>query len=68
MTRPAARSATARTDAIGFFGVTGDLAYNQIFPALYGLVRDEGLDIPIVGIAHGDWDIEKLKIRIASSV
>ena len=68
MTRAPARSATTRSDAIVFFGVTGDLAYNQIFPALYGLVRDEGLDIPIVGIAHGDWDIERLKTRIVASV
>ena len=30
------------SDAIVFFGATGDLAYKQIFPALQGLVRDEG--------------------------
>ena len=35
----------APSDALVFFGATGDLAYKQIFPALQGLVRDEGLDM-----------------------
>jgi len=44
-----------RSDAFVFFGATGDLAYKQIFPALAGLVRDEGWTMPIIGIArHGD--------------
>ena len=34
----------APSDALVFFGATGDLAHKQIFPALLGLVRDEGLD------------------------
>ncbi len=47
----------ARSDAFVFFGATGDLAFKQIFPALAGLVRDEGWTIPIIGIArHGDLD------------
>ncbi len=36
----------AQSDAIVFFGATGDLAYKQIFPALLGLVRDEGVERP----------------------
>jgi glucose-6-phosphate 1-dehydrogenase len=44
-----------QSDAFVFFGATGDLAFKQIFPALAGLVRDSGWDIPIIGIArHGD--------------
>jgi len=42
---------TATSDAIVFFGATGDLAYEQIFPALLGLVAEEGLNIPVVGVA-----------------
>jgi glucose-6-phosphate 1-dehydrogenase len=30
------------SDAIVFFGASGDLAYKQIFPSLLRLVRDEG--------------------------
>ena len=41
----------APSDALVFFGATGDLAYKQIFPALQGLVRDEGINVPIVGVA-----------------
>jgi len=43
------------SDAFVFFGATGDLAFKQIFPALAGLIRDEGWTMPIIGIArHGD--------------
>ena len=31
-----------RSDAIVFFGATGDLAYKQIFPALHALARHGG--------------------------
>ena len=51
------------SDAIVFFGATGDLAYKQIFPALQGLVRDEGLDVPIIGVAKAGWSLDQLKAR-----
>ncbi len=56
------------SDALVVFGVTGDLAYKQIFPALLGLIRDEGLDIPIIGVARAGWSLEKLKARARESV
>jgi glucose-6-phosphate 1-dehydrogenase len=37
----------ARSDAIVFYGATGDLAYKQIFPALYALAQQRRLDIPV---------------------
>ena len=46
--------ASAPSDAIVFFGATGDLAYKQIFPSLLGLVREEGLNVPIIGVAKAD--------------
>lgn len=49
------------SDALVVFGVTGDLAYKQIFSALLGLVRDEGLDVPIIGVAKSGWDLGQLK-------
>ena len=51
----------APSDALVVFGVTGDLAYKQIFTALLGLVRDEGLDVPIIGVAHSGWNTAKLR-------
>ena len=45
------------SDAIVFFGASGDLAYKQIFPSLLRLVRDEGINVPIVGIAKSGWNL-----------
>jgi glucose-6-phosphate 1-dehydrogenase len=56
------------SDAIVFFGATGDLAYKQIFPSLLGLVRDEGLNVPIIGVAKAGWTVEHLKARAADSL
>lgn len=56
------------SDALVFFGATGDLAYKQIFPALYGLVREEGLSTPIIGVAKQGWNLDQLKARAADSV
>jgi glucose-6-phosphate 1-dehydrogenase len=64
--RAGKRSAT-RSDAVVFFGATGDLAFKQIFPALAGLVRDEGLDLPIVGVARSG-DLASLQERARQSL
>jgi glucose-6-phosphate 1-dehydrogenase len=58
----------APSDALVFFGATGDLAYEQIFPSLLGLVRDEGLDVPIIGVAKAGWGIDQLKERAKDSL
>jgi glucose-6-phosphate 1-dehydrogenase len=51
-----------------FLWGTGDLAYKQIFPALQGLIRDEGLDIPIIGVAKAGWSLDQLKARAKDSL
>jgi glucose-6-phosphate 1-dehydrogenase len=56
------------SDALVFFGATGDLAYKQIFPSLQGLVRDEGLDVPIIGVAKAGWSLDQLKARARDSL
>src|SRR3984957_18726208 len=45
------------SDALVFFGATGDLAHKQIFPALQALVKRHGLEIPIVGVAKAGWNL-----------
>ena len=40
-----------RSDALVFFGATGDLAYKKIFPALQHMLRRGSLDVPIIGVA-----------------
>jgi glucose-6-phosphate 1-dehydrogenase len=58
----------APSDALVFFGATGDLAYKQIFPSLLALVRDEGLNVPIIGVAKAGWGIDQLKDRAKDSL
>jgi glucose-6-phosphate 1-dehydrogenase len=57
-----------QSDAFVFFGATGDLAYKQIFPALYAMVHRGGLTIPIIGVARAGWTLEKLKQRARDSI
>jgi glucose-6-phosphate 1-dehydrogenase len=56
------------SDAFVFLGATGDLAYKQIFPALQGLIRDEGFNLPIIGVAKAGWTLEHLKARAKDSL
>jgi glucose-6-phosphate 1-dehydrogenase len=58
----------APSDALVFFGATGDLAYEQIFPSLLGLVRDEGLNVPVIGVAKAGWNLDQLKQRAKDSL
>ena len=57
-----------RSDALVFFGATGDLAYKKIFPALQSLVRRGRLDVPVVGVAKSGWTLEQLVARAKASV
>ena len=57
-----------QSDALVFFGATGDLAYKQIFPALQAMVRRGNLDVPVIGVAKAGWDLDKLKARAKDSL
>ena len=50
------------------FGVTGDLCYRKIFPALYHLVRRGRLGVPVVGVARAGWNTEQLVQRVRESI
>jgi glucose-6-phosphate 1-dehydrogenase len=58
---------TPPADALVFFGATGDLAYKQIFPSLQGLIRDEGLNVPIIGVSR-TGSLDRLKERAQASL
>jgi len=58
----------ARSDALVFFGVTGDLAYKKIFPALHAMARRGALDVPVIGVASSDWTLEQLRERARASI
>lgn len=58
----------SQADALVFFGATGDLAYKKIFPALQAMVKRGHLNVPVIGVAHGSWNQDKLRARARESV
>jgi glucose-6-phosphate 1-dehydrogenase len=57
-----------RSDALVFFGATGDLAHKKIFPALQSLAKRGDLNIPVIGVARAGWTLDQLKARARDSV
>jgi len=56
------------SDALVFFGATGDLVYKKIFPALYAMERRGHLKVPVIGVARSEWTIEKFRARALASI
>ncbi len=56
------------SDALVFFGATGDLAYKKIFPALQAMVKHGHLDVPVIGVAKAGWSLDQLKDRAKDSL
>jgi glucose-6-phosphate 1-dehydrogenase len=56
------------SDALVFFGATGDLAYKKIFPALQAMVKRGHLDVPVIGVAKAGWGVDELRARARDSV
>lgn len=57
-----------RSDALTFFGATGDLAYKKIFPALHALARRGRLELPVIGVARAGWTLERLRAQARESI
>ncbi len=57
-----------KSDALVFFGATGDLAYKKIFPSLQAMVKRGHLTVPVVGVAKSGWNLDQLKARARDSV
>ncbi len=62
------KPAAAPSDALVFFGASGDLAYKQIFPALQALVARGRLTVPVIGVAKAGWGRDQLIERARASV
>jgi glucose-6-phosphate 1-dehydrogenase len=56
------------SDALVFFGATGDLAYRQIFPALQAMVQHGRLDVPVIGVAGRPWTSDQLRAHARQSL
>lgn len=57
-----------QSDALVFFGATGDLAYKKIFPALQAMVKRGHLNVPVIGVAKADWTLDQLRARAQESL
>jgi glucose-6-phosphate 1-dehydrogenase len=56
------------SDALVFFGATGDLAYKKIFPALQAMIKRGTLNVPVIGVAKAGWNLDQLKARAKDSL
>ena len=57
-----------QSDALVFFGATGDLAYKKIFPALQAMVKRGHLNVPVIGVAKAGWNLDQLRTRAYDSL
>ena len=60
--------ANTQSDALVFFGATGDLAYKKIFPALQAMVKRGHLNVPVIGVAKAGWNLDQLRARAHDSL
>src|SRR5215813_9813205 len=58
----------SHSDALVFFGASGDLAHKKIFPSLQAMVKRGHLDVPVVGVAKSGWTLEQLRARARESL
>ena len=60
--------APGASDALVFFGATGDLAHKKVFPALQAMVKHGHLRVPVIGVAKAGWNLSQLTARAKDSV
>ena len=58
----------SHSDALVFFGATGDLAYKKIFPALQAMIKRGHLDVPVIGVAKAGWNLDQFRARVHDSL
>ena len=56
-------SCVFHSDALVFFGATGDLAYKKIFPALQEMIKRGTLAVAVMGVAQSGWNLPQLQAR-----
>ncbi|MCR4341219.1 MAG: glucose-6-phosphate dehydrogenase [Gemmatimonadaceae bacterium] len=58
----------SESDALVFFGATGDLAFKKIFPALQAMAKRGHLDVPVIGVARPEWTVDQFRARARASL
>lgn len=61
-------SENPESDALVFFGATGDLAFKKIFPALQAMTQSGRLRVPVIGVAKSGLDLEGFRARARASL
>jgi len=61
-------NAPFHSDALVFFGATGDLAHKKIFPSLQSMIKRGHLEVPVIGVAKAGWNLDQLKARAKDSL
>src|SRR5580698_7383275 len=56
------------SDALVFFGATGDLAHKKIFPSLQAMIKRGNLNVPVIGVAKAGWNLEQLRERARDGI
>ncbi len=56
------------SDALVFFGATGDLAYKKIFPSLQAMIKRGHLNVPVIGVAKAGWSLDQFRARARDSL
>ncbi len=56
------------SDALVFFGATGDLAYKKIFPSLQAMVKRGNLNVSVIGVANSGWNLDQFRERVRDSL
>ncbi|HEV3145631.1 MAG TPA: glucose-6-phosphate dehydrogenase [Gemmataceae bacterium] len=59
---------SSQSDALVFFGATGDLAYKKIFPALQVMIQRGNLHVPVIGVAKAGWNLNQFQARARDSL
>jgi glucose-6-phosphate 1-dehydrogenase len=59
---------SSHSDALVFFGATGDLAYKKIFPSLQAMIKRGHLNVPVVGVAKAGWNLDQFRARAKDSL
>lgn len=61
-------SDAAHGDALVLFGITGDLGFKKLLPALYHLAVAGRVDVPVIGVASSKWTSDDLRERLRDSL
>lgn len=61
-------SGNTRSDALVFFGATGDLARRKIYPALLSMSKRGQLDMPVICVARSGFSVDMMRERIRTEL